>query len=156
VCGLAGYTSPPNPDVGDNNVPSDVVVHNAASELLSWCLVTLFNSQSQIASFCSSYSTYAPNIASINLDATIINSIVCPYQSQTIPSITTLTRNIDIAWTQIFAATLFAVSDSVQYLQFVCKGYKTGNMNNFVRNLDFADVLIPLVVANCRAAGVYA
>jgi hypothetical protein len=97
ACGLAGYTSPPIPDVGDDNVPSDVVLHNAASELLGWCLVTLFNSKTQIASFCSSYSTYAPNMAGINLDTTIINNIVCPYQSQTIPSTAEMTRNIDIA-----------------------------------------------------------
>lgn len=154
VCGLAGYSTPPTPDIGDDVVPSDLVLHNAASELLGWCLVALFNSQSQITSFCSSFSSYAPKTAGINLDPTIVNGIVCPYQTQTLPTTSQLTRNMDIAWTHIFATTLFAVSDSTQYLEFVCKGYKNGHLNNFVKDVDFEDVLVPLVVANCQAADV--
>ena len=86
------------------------------------------------------------------MDTTIIKKLVCQYQTASIPTTIDLLRGITGAWTQIFASTLLADSDSTQYLQFMYKGYKTGHLIDFVNDLDFANVLVLLVEENCKTA----
>jgi hypothetical protein len=158
VCGLAGYTSPPNPSIGNSTLPTDTafIIHEPASSLLGWNLVPLFPSQANVTAFCNQFSVYQPKIAILNLNTTLVQNAICQYTTQSSPSAIYLQSQFDLYWTRIFAATMWAVSDSVQYRQFICKGYTKGKLENFVKNLDLWDLLIPLVMANCQAAGVNA
>jgi hypothetical protein len=156
TCGLAGFSAPPNPDTGDDTVPAAGVleVHNAASSHLSYELITLFNNQAQIASFCANFSTYSANIAGINLATDIVQATVCSYATQSLPNVVQLQQSFDAVWAEIFSTHIFVVSDSTQYLQFLCKGYTHGWLENFVPNLDNKDVLLPKLLAKCVGLGV--
>lgn len=155
TCGLAGFSSPPNPDIGDNimSAEGDLEVHNAASSLLSWELAALLHDESQIAPFCSNFSAYSGNINGINLDTSILHDIVCPFATQKLPNTKQLQKSFDEYWASIFSAHLFLVSDSMQYLQFLCKGYTAGKLQNFVKKLD-DEVLKPKILAKCVQKGI--
>lgn len=68
---------------------------------------------------------------------------------RTLPSARELQKSFDEAWATIYSMHLFVVSGSKQYLQFLCKGYCQGRLDNFVSDLDNEVVLKPKILAKC-------
>lgn len=44
-------------------------------------------------------------------------------------------ENYYITGTEVFVQQLWSLSDSPEYLDFVCKGYKIGSLENFVQSV---------------------
>jgi hypothetical protein len=161
VCSLAGYSTPPNPCTGDSNIPQDAVdtIHKAASCLLAWQILGFFTSNSQVSALCKNYTIYSANIESLALDPGIVQSTICPYSTQSLPSISTLHQQWAGFLTTIFTGQLWALSDSAEFQKLICKGYRMGRLANLKKSelervvIDGGEVASQLI-AYCQAANV--
>jgi hypothetical protein len=134
VCKLAGQPGgPPNPSVGDSTSPQSAAdtIHVAASNVIAWQILGFFGTNAEVISFCGSYNAYRTNIVGLNLDPDIIQSIICSFTRLALPSPAEVRKEWASFLTTVFTAQLWAVSDSVEYQQLICKGYNTGRLANF-------------------------
>jgi hypothetical protein len=161
VCSLAGYSSPPSPCIGDSNIPQTAVdtIHDAASSLLAWQILGFFTSNDQVSALCYNFPSYSGNIEGLHLGSGIVQSTICPYSKQALPSITTLHQQWAGFLTTIFTAQLWALSDSAEFQKFICKDYKIGRLANF-KDSELEKTIIDGVgvaahiIAYCQAAKV--
>jgi hypothetical protein len=79
---------------------------------------------------------------------------MCPFATQNLPNTKQLQKSFDEYWARIFSVHLFLVSDSVQYLQFLGKGYTAGKLHNVVEKLDEEEVLNPKILAKSVQKGI--
>ncbi|KIW00452.1 uncharacterized protein PV09_07977 [Verruconis gallopava] len=166
VCGYAGFVSAPSPDVGTNDVPptAAVVVHDAATSLLAWQFVALFQKEEDVNYFCSNFIggeyDILPAVTGLDLNATLFDATVCQFLNKSLPSVKEIRDHYFIHGAEIFAESLWSISNSAQFRQFVCKGYKKGCLDNFaVPNYyvgSAKQVFDKKIIAHCQASSVNA
>jgi hypothetical protein len=163
VCSLAGLPAPSNPSTGDSNIPQSSVdnIHQSASSLLAWQILGFFTSSSQVTNFCESYGSYNSSVAGLGLDPGIVQTTICPYTRRPLPVVAVIRRHWAASLTTIYTSQLWALSDSIEFQQLICTGYKTWTLANFKESKLDGTVLIweqvvSEISAYCRSAIVVA
>jgi hypothetical protein len=161
TCGIAGSTPGDYTQIGDNTTSQAVTddIHNAAAAVFAWEVLAFFTTPAELKTFCTEWGQYFPLLADLQLDPTPLTTITCSYENATsLPSVSELRQTILPYYTEIFATTVWSVSDDVDYQEFICAGYKTGHLTNLNPNLAQSNINLTSVntdiIAKCQAGNV--
>jgi hypothetical protein len=164
ICGRAGVEAAPNPSYGSGKAPetAPVVIHRAATLLLAWQIIALLPRPLSIDYFCddSSLARYnvSTRVAALDLDATLFQETLCQYEAQPLPSVEEIRIRYSQHTGEIFAETLWSLSDSSQFRGFLCQGYTSRGPSRLISQQYFSeeaeDTFGQKISEHCREAGV--
>lgn len=164
TCNHVGLSDASDPDFGASNPPARAadVIHKAATLLLAWQGLSFFKDPGQLQWACDEFmgGSYdiLPNVAALDLNATLFRNSVCQFVEKDLPSLDSIRKKLDQHTAEIFAETLWSVGNSGQHRQLLCKGYKNGRLENLAARQYFGQeprrTLEEKIIAHCEEAAV--
>ena len=164
ICSRAGLVNAKALNFGSNNVSARAadIIHESATLLLAWQSLSFFQRAEDLGWACKELMggshNILPNVAALDLNATLFRTTMCQFVDKALPSTAHIEDKYDQYTSEIFAETLWNLSDSEKFRAFLCEGYREGRLNNIVSRRYFArrarSTVKQKLGAHCREAQV--